>query len=331
MSPRHRRVRFAHLTLAEREIIRRLLGQKHSHAAIARILGKNRATVSREIRRNTNEAGIYYEKHAHVRMLRRRKVAKAPQIIIDNDLQMEMYVETLLKAHLSPEQIAGYMRRSGYSRPVCYKTIYAWVHRKWQSRKTYLRFKGRPRVPYGARKTLWQPHKRHISQRPLVVEKRRRAGDWEGDLVHGSKDDSRHALLTLNDRASGFCVIRKITTLNSRMVAHIIEIALRGLPVHTITFDNGFEFGQHRTIEKLLKCKVYFTDTHSPEQRGSNENLNGLIREYFPKGASLAHVTQLQATLVAVELNRRPRKRFGYECPRRIFARMAGLSEYLLR
>lgn len=331
MSSHNRKICFAHLTLAQREVIRRLMGQKYSDAAIARILGKHRSTVSREIKRNTNEGGIYYEKHAQTRMLRRRKAAKAPQIIIDNDLQMEMDVEKLLKAHLSPEQIAGYMRRSGYSRKICHKTIYAWVHRKWQSRKAYLRFNGRPRVPYGGRKTSWQPHKRHISERPPIVEKRRRAGDWEGDLVHGTQDNSRHALLTLNDRASGFCIIRKITTLNSYMVAHLIEIALRGLPVHTITFDNGFEFSQHQTIEKLRKCKVYFTDTHSPEQRGSNENLNGLIREFFPKGRSLAHVTQLHATLVAADLNRRPRKRFGYECPRRIFANMTGLSQYLLR
>jgi IS30 family transposase len=264
-------------------------------------------------------------------MLRRRKAAKAPYLIIDNDLQMEAYVEKLLQSHLSPEQIAGYMRRSGYARPVCHKTIYSWVHRRWQSRKAYLRFKGRPRVTYGARRGSWQPHKRHISERPLIVEKRRRAGDWEGDLVHGTKDDSRHALLTLNDRASGFVIIRKITTLNAFMVAHLIEIALRGLPVHTITFDNGFEFGQHQTLEKLLKCEVYFTDTHSPEQRGSNENLNGLIREFFPMGVSLAHVTQLHATLAAVDLNRRPRKRFGYECPRSVFAQMTGTSIYIVR
>ena len=266
-------------------------GQKCSCAAIAHVLGKSRATVCREIKRNT-VGGIYYEKFANNRMLRRRKAAKASKVIIDNDIQMEMYVENLLKAHLSPEQIAGYMRRSGYARPVCHKTIYSWVHRRWQSRKAYLRFKGRPRLPYGAGKTFWHPHKRHISQRPLIADKRERVGDWEGDLVHGTKDDSRHALLTLNDRASGLVVIWKINTLYPRSVAHIIEIALRRLPVHTITFDNGIEFGHYKTIEKLLKCKVYFTDVNSPQQRGSNENLNGLIREFFPKGESLGERLQ---------------------------------------
>jgi IS30 family transposase len=294
-------------------------------------LGKHRSTIVRELRRNTNAAGIYYEVHAETAMLKRRKAAKARFRIIDNDPQLEMIIERLLQRSLSPEQVARYIRRMSHLPSVCHKTIYDWVHRRWQSRKAYLRFKGKPRVKYGARKDFWQPHKRHISERPLVVEKRRRAGDWEGDLVHGCKDDSRHALLTLVDRASGFAVVWKIQTLNPFLVAHHVNNALRGFPVHTITFDNGFEFGQHKTIERLLKCKVYFTDTHSPHQRGANENFNGLLREFFPKGESLAHVTQTRATEVATLLNRRPRKRLGYECPRNVLAAMRGLSPYVTR
>ncbi len=274
---------------------------------------------------------MYLERHAHAAMLRRRRAAKEKYRVIDADLQLAMNIESLLKNSLSPEQIAGYMKRASHLRPVCHQTIYNWIHRRWQSHKAYLRFKGRPRVPYGAGKRFWQPHKRHISQRPPVVEKRRRVGDWEGDLVHGCKDDSRHALLTLVDRASGFAIIWKVQTLYPHLVAHHVEIALRRFPVHTITFDNGFEFGHHRTIEKLVKCKVYFTDTHSPEQRGSNENFNGLLREFFPKGKSLAHVTQQHASHVAAILNRRPRKRFGYESPRNVFAAMTGLKPYVSR
>lgn len=314
--------------MAEREIIRRLRTRRLSCAEIAKVLGKHRATIAREIRRNTNAAGIYLEKHAHAIMLRRRKAAKAPSLIIENDLMFEAHIEGLLRSGLSPEQVAGYIERTGNLRKVCHKTIYSWVHRRWQSRKVFLRFKGKPRVPYGDRKRVWQPHKRHISERPLVVEKRRRAGDWEADLVHGTQNDSRHCLLTLNDRASGFCIVWKLQTLHALAVAHIMAIALRGLPVRTITCDNGIEFARHKTVERLLKCQVYFTDTHSPQQRGSNENLNGLIREYFPKGKSLAHVTQVDATRIAYILNRRPRKRFGYECPRDVFAAMSRKSAY---
>lgn len=320
------RPRYSQLTIEERGIIRRMKGRQ-SVAAIARILGKHRSTIAREIKRNTNEGGIYVESHAQARMRRRRKAAKAPSLIIENDLGMQDYIEDFLKQHLSPEQIVGWMRRSGFSRRVCQRTIYDWVHRDWQSRKKYLRFKGRPRVPYGGRKSMWQPQKRHISERPSVVAQRERAGDWEGDLVHGTMDDLRHALLTLNDRASGNLIVKKIQTLYPHTVAHIVEIALRGLPVHTITFDNGIEFGHHQTMEKLLKCQVYFTDTNSPQQRGSNENLNGLLREYFPKGKSLKHVTQLDASLAALSLNRRPRKRLGYCSPARVFADLTGLPE----
>jgi IS30 family transposase len=326
-----RRAQFTHITLAEREIIRRMRSYKASTASISRLLGKSRVTIWREIKRNTNEAGFYYEKHAQVRMLKRRRAMKERFRIIDNDLQLEAHIERMLKLHLSPEQIAGYMVRSGYLRPVCHKTIYRWVHRRWQSRKLYLRFKGRPRVPYGAAKFQWQPHKRHISTRPALVEKRRRVGDWEADLVHGTKDDSRHCLLTLNDRASGFCIIRKVTTLHSHPMAYIIADALKGLPVRTITCDNGKEFGYHKLIEKMLKCHVYFTDPNSPQQRGSNENLNGLIREFFPKRKSLAHVRQTDAMQVATLLNRRPRKRLGYECPRNVFAAMSGTSSFIVR
>jgi IS30 family transposase len=320
--------RYAHITFSERAIIRTMLGRKCSRSKIARLLGKHRSTVCREMRRNTNGAGIYFEKHAEARMLKRRKEAKQKALIIENDIQLEGYVCNLLQRHLSPEQVAGYMRRSGYARPLCHKTIYSSVHRKWQSRKAFLRFKGKPRVKYGERKRAWQPHKRHISERPALVEKRERIGDWEGDLVHGTQDDSRHCLLTLNERWSGFCIIWKVASLNPFFMARLIPLALKNFPVHTITFDNGIEFGQHRTIERLLKCRVYFTDTNSPEQRGANENLNGLIREFFPKGHSLAHVRQPQATYVAQLLNGRPRKRLGYDCPRNVLARLSGRNPF---
>jgi IS30 family transposase len=301
------------------------------------VLGKHRSTICRELKRNTVEgAGIlgtgqYLERSAHNRMLERRRAAKARFRLIDRDPMLQAYVEDMFRRHFSPEQIAGVMRRLEHPQRLCQKTIYTWVHRRWQSRKSYLRFKGRPRVPYGQHKRLWQPHRRHISERPRVVEKRLRIGDWEGDLVHGVKDDSRHSLLTLNERVTGFCVIWKINSLNPIVVAHYIAYALRDIPVETLTFDNGWEFGQHKRMEKLLGCKVYFTDTHSPQQRGANENLNGLIREFFPKGTSLAHVTQAEATKVATVLNGRPRKRLGYDTPRNVLAKLTNATHHVVR
>jgi IS30 family transposase len=323
---------FTHFTLAEREILRGMHTRKSSCIEIARVVGKSRTSVWRELKRNTNEGEFYYERHANSRMLRRRAVAKESARIIDNDLAFEARIENMTRdQHLSPEQVAGHLARVGDLKRVCHKTIYRWAHRKWPARKTFLRFKGRTRRPYGTYKRAWQADKRHISTRPLVVEKRVRAGDWEADLVHGSQNDSRHCALTLVDRACGITVLWKVSTLHSYPMAHIMALALKGLPVKTITCDNGSEFGYHKLVEKKLGCQVYFADPGHPEQRGSNENLNGLIREFLPKGKSLVNVTQLELTEIAALLNSRPRKRFGYKTPRIVFAEMTGLSPYFIR
>jgi transposase, IS30 family len=173
-------VRYSHISFADRTVIRTLRARKYSCAEIARTLGKHRSTICREVRRNINGAGIYFEGHANAFMLARRRAAKAAFRRIDHNPVFEAKIEDMLKRHFSPEQIAGYMRRAGLTERVCHKTIYAWAHRK---------FKGRPRVPYGQHKRLWQPHRRHITERPRLVDRRLRVGDWEVDLVHGVRDD----------------------------------------------------------------------------------------------------------------------------------------------
>jgi len=171
---------FTQLTAAEREIVRRMR-PRNTLTLIAKVLGKHRSTISRELRRNVDKDGVYSEQHADAYARRRRERAKAKSRLIENDLQLEAYVERLLRFGLSPEQIAGYMRRSLHSRPLSYRTVYCWVHRAWQNRKRYLRYRGKPRVPYGTRKNSWDPNKRHISERPRLVQKRERVGDWEAD------------------------------------------------------------------------------------------------------------------------------------------------------
>lgn len=329
--PRRLRGPFRQLTLSERAIIRCMLTKRVRVREIALVLGKDRSTIFREIRRNKNAAGLYLEDHAHGILKRRRLAAREKFRCIENDILLQRQVEQLLQFGLSPEQIVGFLARNRHKTRVSRSTLYRWVHRAWQGRKSLLRFRGKTRAPYGSRKDAWDPDKRHISTRPAIVEKRERVGDWEADLVHGTQDDSRHCLLTLNDRATGFCIIKKLAGTDSYQVAYAIINALTGLPVRTITCDNGFEFGRHRLIERKLQCHVYFTDTNSPQQRGSNENLNGLLRQFFPKGKSMKHVTQAQATDAARRLNGRPRKRYGYEAPRRLFAAMTGRSGLFIR
>ena len=125
--------------------------------------------------------------------------------------------------------------------------------------------------------------------------------------------------------------MKKVQTLKPRVIAEIIRLALKNRPVKTITFDNGIEFAHHKTMEKSLDCDVYFTDVRSPQQRGSNENFNGLLRQYYPKGQSLRHVTQEQVDAVSDRLNSRPRKRLGFRTPGEVFAELAGVSKYTLK
>jgi len=330
-SPFKTRPPFKQIVSSEREIIRRMMVQKKTVPEIAKLLGKHRTSIWREVKRNTNAAGIYYEIHAQGLLRRRRIQSRENFRLLENDPMLEAYVERMLKFGLSPEQIDGFMHKSSYRRPISYRTVYRWVHRRWQSRKSFLRFSGKPRAAYGSKKDSWDPNKRHISSRPQIVEKRERVGDWEADLVHGTQDDSRHSILSLVDRATGFCILRKLTALDSITVSRNMVAALQDLPVKTITCDNGFEFGRHKRLEASLRCRVYFTDVNSPEQRGSNENLNGLLRQFFPKGQSLAHVTELQVADVAARRNGRPRKRFNFDSPRYLFAAKAGKSPYFSR
>jgi hypothetical protein len=125
--------------------------------------------------------------------------------------------------------------------------------------------------------------------------------------------------------------MRKLTALDSNTVAAAMINALSGLPVKTVSCDNGFEFGRHKRIESALKCIVYFTAVNSPQQRGSNENLNGLVRQFFPKGRSMIHVTQLHGTEAATRLIGKRRKRYGYEAPRCLFAEKTGKYPYFVR
>jgi IS30 family transposase len=325
-APRPARKPYQQLTMNERGIIQRMLTKKARVRQIANLLGKSRSTIFREIRRNRNAAGLYMDSHAQAALARRRLNARAKFRKIENDILLEKQAKGLLEYGLSPDQVAGRLRRDRQKHVVGRSTVYRWIRRDWQDRKPLLRFRGKVRAPYGSKRDAWDPEKRHISTRPALVEKRERVGDWEADLVHGTQDDSQHCILTLNDRATGLCTLKKLTSLNSDACASVMIRALEKLPVKTITCDNGWEFGRHKRIEKALGCRVYFTDVNSPQQRGSNENLNGLLRQFFPKGRSLRHVTQAQLTEVARKLNGRPRKRYEYQSPRQLFAAMTGGS-----
>jgi len=166
-----------------------------------------------------------------------------------------------------------------------------------------------------------QAGKRHISERPPSVELRLRIGHWEGDTVIGQ--DKRHSLLTLVERKSGYAVIKKIKARNSEQVikAGLAALKEHGKKMKTFTFDNGTEFHDYKQFEQAYPVKCYFATPYHSWERGSNENLNGLIRQYLPKGMCFRLVTQAQCDWIAHELNTRPRKRLSYRTPEEIYGR----------
>ena len=330
-APRPQRKPFKQLTFEERGIIRRMRTRKASVREIAQMLGKDRSSIFREIRRNKNAGDLYIEDHAQSFLRKRRLNAREKFRVIENDLFLERQAEGLLKFGLSPSKSPASWSARGRRKPSlaarCTGGCAATGRPEKHSCASAARYachmgqnamRGIPTSATSARGRLWS---------------RSASGSAIGKPISctARRTTSHHSLLTLNDRATGFCIVIKLSSLNSNACASAIIRALEGLPVKTITCDNGWEFGRHQRIERVLGCRVYFTDVNSPQQRGSNENLNGLLRQFFPKGRSMKHVTQLQATEAARHLNGRPRKRYGYQSPRQLFATMTGKSRLFSR
>jgi IS30 family transposase len=163
--------------------------------------------------------------------------------------------------------------------------------------------------------------KRHISERPAHVELRRHIGHWEGDTVMGA--DQRHCVLTLVERVTGYVVIKKLSARNKSQAATALSQAIRQLKgrVKTITLDNGTEFHDYARVEQAHGVKFYFATPYHSWERGTNENTNGLIRQYLPKGMCMRHITQAHCSWIANQLNNRPRERLGFKTPSEALAR----------
>lgn len=306
------------ITPAERYTLATLRKQvpTPSSAAIARIMGRHRSTISREIRRNsTPYDGRYRCSRAQEQANGRRSRSRRNSRFNADDWQL---IEELLRADLSPEQASGRLRRDGLLL-ISHETIYTHVWRdKRCGGQLYRRLRQRTtyRKRYGSYEKRGRlPGKRHITERPLAVERRHEFGHWEIDTVIGT--GSRHCILTLVERTSGCVLIGKLAdrtmaTLNRRLI-QLID----GRPdlFKTITADNGTEFHGFRQIEDATGVTLYFATPYHSWERGTNENTNGLIRQYLPKGQSMKNLTQAHCNEIALILNNRPRKRLGFLTP----------------
>lgn len=302
-----------------------LLNAHKNESECARILGMHRTSVVREIENNKDPDGIYRGGHAHKRALARRKKAKQPKRKIENDRKLRRHVVRKLKALWSPEQIAGRLKRMAGSTVVCHETIYTFVYEKRPDLVKYLRHQ---KNTHRKKRGSWARIERNkamkirrIDARPTIVEERARIGDWEGDTVVGKEKTQR--ILTYVERKSGFAMAEKLDVVTAEIVKRVTERQFQKLPHstrRTLTRDNGPEFGDFdRDLEEKTGMGVYRATPYHSWERGTNENWNGLLRQFFPKGTLFGTVTNDHVQRAVRMLNNRPRKRLGYRTPREAF------------
>ena len=330
---------YTHLTSMERTKIEFLVEQGWSHCAIARELGRHRTTISREYRRNKS-ASAYRAETAEERYKARRQACR-PKGRLSHEALRE-YVEVKIAVEkMSPELVAGRLRIDFPEDPrmrVCHETIYQAVYSNrhyldylWEY-LTQARPKRRKRGQGKTRRGPGIPNRVSISERPAAVEHRVEAGHWEGDLIVGKGQDA--FILTLLERVSRILHAVKLTTKRAAEVCHAVVETLLDRPaswIKTITFDNGTEFAAHDIIAEQLGARIYFADPYAAYQRGSNEQVNGLIRRYLPKGTSFKKLSGEKLQEIVDEINNRPRKCLGYRTPNEVFQQQRELALRALR
>lgn len=290
-----------------------------------RLLGMNRSSVLREVKQNQDDDGVYRGASAHKKAMARRKKAKVSALKIENDQKLKRHIVRKLKLLWSPEQIAGRLQRRTERTVICHETIYTFVYEKRPDLIKYLRRqKNKYRRKRGTEARMYQAKAmqiRRIVERPTIVETRTRVGDWEGDTVVGKEKKQR--ILTYVDRKSGMGIAEKLSMVSAEIVEKRSEALFRSVPSSvrlTLTRDNGVEFGDYdQMLEKRTGMSVYRANPYHSWERGTNENWNGLIRQYFPKGTFFATITNDQVQQAVRMLNNRPRKRLGYRTPREVF------------
>ena len=296
-------------------------GKKQNEIAFK--LGVNPGTISRELSRNTGLRG-YRPKQAHQKALYRKNKARKAVKMTSETIN---YIESKLSEEHSPEQISQRMKLDPqWSGPVVsHERIYQHIwHNKADGGQLYkhLRIVGTKykRKRRNSRDTRGMIKNRvGIESRPDIVERKIRIGDWEGDTIVGK--NHKGALVTLVDRKSKLTLIKKVENYTAEAVEQAIVSAMEYLPRrhYTLTVDNGKEFSNHENVASKLQIKVYFADPYSAWQRGLNENTNGLIRQYVPKGSDVRIITRKQIEHIMNRLNNRPRKSLGYLTPNEVF------------
>lgn len=321
---------YKHLSKEDRDIITVLKAKGYSLGDIADELGRDKSTVSRELRRNAPEIHKgYYLSHKAQERAQNRWVFSHGRNRLKNQ-EIRDYVEKNIKLGLSPELIAGRLRLDHPGFRISHEAIYQYIYENRTDLVKYLvrAHKKRKRRGYSRKhKKSHIPNRISIEERPMIAEKRERVGDWEADTVVSRK--SKAALQVLGDRASRLVKIRKIKSTTSEAARKIIVETLGAYPlefVQTITFDNGHENVEHDLINEELGTNSYFCNPYRSWEKGTVENLIGLIRRYLPKGTNFAKISEDRIARIEYALNSRPRKCLGFKTPFEAFDQLTAVA-----
>lgn len=315
--------KYKHISNEERFFIHTSLRQGCSQADIARALGRSASTICREIKRSMWPRSIIYCYEWALMFKRWRMQSKQRKRVQKITEDIGRLIVELIRNFLSPEQVSSYLKKH-YEVSISHETIYQFIYSdpdRKAALKPFLRMgrkSRRKKYGSGARASLI-PNRVSIEDRPAIVDQKSRLGDWECDTVIGS--DRKTVLVTLVDRRSLFTLSSKVARKTARNVSNAIIRLLTPYKdlVHTLTFDNGVEFIEHGRIAKALNACTFFAHPYSSWERGINENTNGLLRQFFPKGTDFRKISY-KAVYEAVDLlNKRPRKTRDYLSPNELF------------
>lgn len=308
-----------HIGPGDWSCIGRMLKANHSFREIARTLGKDVSSVSRHVNEYGGRDG--YDGREVRRRRRMKRIAAMDSIRLIKGALLRL-ITWQLKDHKSPEQIAGVLERK--KRPIVASTIYRYIKERAPHLKKYLRSqKGKYRRRHGTKKRekeREQAKKRRIDERPKIVERRGRIGDFEGDTLMGR--DKRVRIVSFVDRRTGYLIAFLLPKMRARLLTSLTLKYFRRIPRkkrRTFTLDNGIEFYDWESLEKKSGMTVYFAYPYHFWERGSNENTNGLLRQYFPKTHDFNLITPEELANVVRKLNNRERKRLKFLSPRLVF------------
>lgn len=326
---------YIHYTLNERKYLQDLLSQGYSFRKIAQYLGRSPSSVSREVNRNkskrpkdgtvSNNKFCYNSWRAQVLSIVRRK--NATHYRLKEHTQEWNYIVFALTQYWSPEEI--YYRwkiDNPTGKTFGISTIYRAIKRKAFpdiTPQTHLRRRGKKYKKKTTNCNTIHPD-RIIPEWIPEIKERQRIGDWEGDTILGTPGCG--AVVTQVDRKSRYLIAKLITTKQSEETKNAITDMFKGYPLHSISLDNGSEFALFREIEKELKVLIYFAEPYKPWQRGTNENTNGILRFFFPKGCNFLNVTQQELDYIVNLINNRPRKCLGWKTPAEVFKEGVALT-----